>query len=225
MLRATDAHISVISHIGKDELLRYLTDTEAGNGFANRFLWACVRRANILPEGGSIPSYGNLIQRLREALETAQRLGELKRDAAAKAAWAKVYPELSEGKPGLFGAVTARAEAQVLRLSLLYAIEDGSTTIQMPHLTAALAVWEYCEASARYTFGDATGDVVADRIYETLCASPEGLTRTAISNLFTRKVPASRLDQALGLLLRLGKLRPQTGETPGRPMEVWYAMV
>src|SRR5262249_4622879 len=36
--RATDAHISIIGHITKDELRRYLEDTETANGFANRFL-------------------------------------------------------------------------------------------------------------------------------------------------------------------------------------------
>ena len=35
-LRATDAHIGVIGHITKDELLRYLTATELANGFFNR---------------------------------------------------------------------------------------------------------------------------------------------------------------------------------------------
>ena len=43
--------------------------------------------------------------------------GELKLDDAARKLWAQVYPTLSEGKPGLLGAITARAEAQVLRIS------------------------------------------------------------------------------------------------------------
>jgi hypothetical protein len=35
---ATNAHISIIGHITKAELLRYLDDTEMANGYANRFL-------------------------------------------------------------------------------------------------------------------------------------------------------------------------------------------
>ncbi len=50
---ATGAHISIIGHITKNELLRYLTETEAGNGFANRFLWLLVRRSKELPFGGA----------------------------------------------------------------------------------------------------------------------------------------------------------------------------
>lgn len=37
--KATNAHISIIGHITKNELCRYLSETEAGNGFGNRFLW------------------------------------------------------------------------------------------------------------------------------------------------------------------------------------------
>src|SRR3712207_8342266 len=51
----------------------------------------------------------------------------------------------SEGAPGLFGAVTGRAEAHVLRLSCLYAALDMSDTVTVTHLRAALALWRYCE--------------------------------------------------------------------------------
>src|ERR1019366_9472857 len=49
--KATDAHIAIIGHITRDELRRYLDSTEVGNGFANRFLYVCVRRSKILPFG------------------------------------------------------------------------------------------------------------------------------------------------------------------------------
>ncbi|MFC1944492.1 hypothetical protein ACFLX5_03235 [Chloroflexota bacterium] len=105
--RATDTHISILAHSTKQELLRYLNDTEAGNGFANRFLWVCVRRSKCLPEGGGRPDYSCIVPRLQEALDNAHNLAELRRDEEARRIWAGVYPKLSEGKPGLFGAVTA----------------------------------------------------------------------------------------------------------------------
>ena len=219
---ATGTHIAILGHITKDELLRYLNDTEAANGFANRFLWVCVRRSKVLPEGGGKPDYNSLVQPLREALERARRMGRLERDDKAREAWAEVYPELSEGKPGLFGAAIARAEAQVLRLSVLYAALDGADAIQLPHLMPALAVWEYCEASARYIFGDATGDPIADRILDSLRMGE--LTRTGISALFQRNISASRIDQALNLLLTIGKAHLSRRETEGRPTEVWTAV-
>jgi hypothetical protein len=50
--QATGAHISIIGHITRDELLRYLDSTESGNGFGNRILWCCVRRSQACPKEG-----------------------------------------------------------------------------------------------------------------------------------------------------------------------------
>ena len=58
--------------------------------------------------------------------------------------WHRAYPELSEGQ-SRFGAATSRAEAQVIRLALLYALLARSDEIQPEHLKAALAFWRYCE--------------------------------------------------------------------------------
>jgi hypothetical protein len=52
--RATDAHVSVISHITKEELKHELPECEFFNGFANRFLWVEVERSKLLPDGGNI---------------------------------------------------------------------------------------------------------------------------------------------------------------------------
>ena len=49
--RATGAYISIVGHITREELRRELTTTEQGNGFANRFLWMCVKRSRLLPGG------------------------------------------------------------------------------------------------------------------------------------------------------------------------------
>ena len=50
-LEAVGAHVSIIGHITSEELRRYLDATETANGFANRFMWLCVRRSKVLPEG------------------------------------------------------------------------------------------------------------------------------------------------------------------------------
>jgi hypothetical protein len=57
--RATGAHISIIGHITRQELVRYLTTTEAGNGFGNRFLWLYVRRSKCFNSGfGCLNRFG-----------------------------------------------------------------------------------------------------------------------------------------------------------------------
>ena len=218
---ATDAHINILGHITKDELLRYLQDTETANGFANRFLWMMVRRANILPEGGGKPNFQVLTPKLHKAIENAKNIGELARDEQSKEAWAQVYPDLSGDKPGLFGAVTARAEAQVLRLSVLYAAMDGDTAIRLHHLAAALAVWEYAERSAKYLFGDAIGDPIADRIMESLRMFGS-MSRTDINNrIFKRNADGARIANALNQLFSLGRATFEKQDTDGRPVEIW----
>ena len=42
-------------------------------------------------------------------------------------------------KPGLLGAILGRAEAQAIRLALVYAPLNGSSEIQLPHLRTAFA--------------------------------------------------------------------------------------
>ena len=145
-------------------------------------------------------------------------------NAAARQKWEDVYSALSAEQPGLLGAVTARAEAQTVRLALLYALLDGRDEIDEPHLRAALAVWEYCDASAAHIFGNAIGDPVADEVLRALQqVGADGMTRTAIRDLFGRHKSADRLGAALALLAVRGRARMEARETGGRPVEMWFA--
>jgi hypothetical protein len=194
---ATGAHISVVGHITKEELLRRLTDTEAANGFANRFLLALVRRSKRLPEGGQLDpaALDDLARQVGVAIERGYRVGILCRDADARELWAKAYEDFGDGSDGLAGAITARPEAQTLRLSVAYAVLDGSPAIKAEHIQAALAVWSYCEASALAIFGDVLGDPIADRLLAALREASDGLDGTAQSALFGRHASATRLAQ------------------------------
>lgn len=222
---ATGAHISMIGHITVDELKKYLDRTEMANGFGNRFLWLCVRRSKCLPDGGHLQEveFAPLLRRLVEAVEFGKNAGEMRRDPDAAAIWREVYPQLSEGKPGLVGALIARAEAQVMRLAAIYAVLDRSCLIREEHLMAGLAVWDYAESSVFHIFGRALGDPLADTILAALQNAPEGLTRTEITNLFRRNISADRIHAALQLLLRNNLVFVIKVETNGRPTEIWRA--
>jgi len=221
--KASGAHISIVGHITQDELLRYLENTEAANGFGNRFLWFSVRRSKALPLGGKLTDadLAPIIDRVTEALHFARGTDEIRRDPEADKVWCEVYEELSEGKPGLLGAMTARAEAQVMRIACIYALLNFSSIIRVEHLMAALAVWDYADASAKYIFGERMGDPVADRIMDALLQAPGGMTRTDISNLFGRNRAANDIDRALRHIIKAGLAQCAQETTGGRSVERW----
>jgi hypothetical protein len=162
--------------------------------------------------------------RLKEAVEAAASIGRVGWTNSAADAWKTVYPQLSKGQPGLLGAVTSRAEAQCVRLALIYALLDGAANIDLQHIKAALAVWEYAEASAAHIFGASLGDPVADDIYRALRhVGREGMTRTALRDLFGRHQSADRIGAALALLASNGKARMEVKQSGGRPAETWIA--
>ncbi|NJL27149.1 MAG: DUF3987 domain-containing protein [Thermoanaerobaculia bacterium] len=222
---ATGAHISIVGHITRSELLRYLNSTETANGFGNRFLWCCVRRSKFLPEGGDASNvdFGPMVEELRHRVTFARQTGEIVRDAEARELWSGIYPDLSRGKPGLLGSIVGRAEAQTMRLACLYALLDHSPVIRAEHLMAALALWTYCEASATWIFGGALGDPVADELARALRQSPDGLTKTEIASLFGRHRRGPEIGRALGLLLEQGLATFTKEATDGRPVERWRA--
>jgi hypothetical protein len=223
--RATGAHVSLIGHITAEELRRYLTETETANGYANRHLWVCADRSKVLPEGGHVDPavWSGLKDQLVEALEFARSVGEITRDEHARDIWREVYGLLSEGKPGLAGALLARGEAHVMRLAMLYALLDRSAVIQAPHLMAGLTLWDYCERSVYFVFGDSLGDPLADELLRLLRASPEGLTRNDIREYFQHNQASERIGRALGLLLQHHLARRERQDTGGRPAERWFA--
>ena len=227
-IQATGTHISLIAHITQRELAENLHPAEAHNGFANRCLWTGVQRSQCLPEGGNLDAHelSAVAAELRRALDWVADAHTIRlvRDDEARALWHERYPALSQVRPGLYGAATSRAEAQVLRLSAIYAVLDCSPIIRLPHLQAALAVWDYCSASASLFFGTSTGDHTADRIMEAINASGGRLSRKQISALFHGHLSSSRIEAALEQLISLGAISQTSQPTGGRPSTLWSAI-
>jgi hypothetical protein len=226
-LRASGAHISVVAHITVEELVRRLTSTEMANGFANRFLFVAVRRSKLLPRGGSLDpaALDHLAAQVAAAISRAQGIHLLRRSPAAEDLWDRAYRGFADAPAGLAATVTARPEAQTLRLSVAYALLDGSEVIGLDHLQAALAVWRYCEQSASHVLGDALGDEVADRLLEAVRAAGEqGLDGSEQRDLFSRHAGGKRLEMARALLESKGLIVTETEETGGRPRLVSRAV-
>jgi hypothetical protein len=221
---ATNPHIAIVANITMEELQRLLTANDKANGMGNRFLWVWAQRSKLLPHGGDrIPEevMEDLASRVRETIAFASAAGEITWDLEAYAAWVDVYERLSVPEPGLFGTMTARGDAQVRRLALVFALLDRSTEIRMPHLKAALEVWCYCEESVRYIFGDATGDETADMILKSVAGATDGMSTTEISAIFGRHKSATQIHRALTLLEDRGVVFSMKAQTGGAPVTIW----
>ena len=225
-VRAIAPHISLVGHITQSELVQHLGRDQSHNGFANRCLWTSVYRSQSLPEGGSLPPHQStvLVRELERTMHWINNQPQLifRRSEDARALWNDCYPTLAESRLDLFGAATSRAEAQVLRLSALYAALDTSPLVETCHLQAALAVWNYCRASARLLFHSASLDPTARRINLAVNAHPEGLSKTQIRALFHGHITVERIDRALEQLATLGLISSQTSAAGrGRPATQW----
>jgi hypothetical protein len=222
-LISTDPHVGIVGHITKEELLAVLAKTDVDNGLANRHLWIYSKRSKRLPFGGDDYDIEPIVRRLRASLEHAQRIERVLLDDPARELWAELYEALSEPQPGIFGNVTARGEAQVMRLSLLYALLDKSNYIRAEHLQAAVAVWEYAEHSAAFIFDEAVTDKTTRRILEALAVAGEyGLNRTAISEALGRNVSSDQIQQVLAHQRRRGRVvTSREAGRGGRKLEMW----
>lgn len=219
---ATDAHVSIVGHITSEELRRALAEVDGFNGFANRFLWVAVRRSKLLPEGGRDLDLTLLAQRLALAAERARSVERMRRDQGAAALWGQAYAELADDNAGgLLAAVTSRAEAQVLRLSMIYALLDGEITIRVQHLRAALALWRYCRSSARLIFGDAGSDPVEEQVLAAIRQAP-GLGRRELHRALGNHIKAEVLVPILARLRDGGRVRVERIETATKPAERWF---
>jgi DNA replicative helicase MCM subunit Mcm2 (Cdc46/Mcm family) len=180
-----------------------------------------------LPFGSALDP--DRLAEIRDAVRLALRFASAHRpitfDDAARERWIEAYSELTADRPGLAGAATARAEAHTVRLALTYALLDCSEHICQEHLEAALAVWRYSATSARWIFGDALGDPT-DELWSAAKERPAGLTRTEVSELFSRNKKRREIERALSVLEDAGRLRRETRQAErGRSAEVWIPVL
>lgn len=225
---ATNPHISIIGHIVEQELRSLLRGTNLWNGLANRILWIYTQRSGSLPFGGDLDlnAISGLSRRVSLVMDAYRgREVELPFHADARELWGDVYDWLARDRGGVLDAITSRAEAQTRRIALIYAALDKSDTVRRRHLEAALAIWEYGEASAAFIFGGGSGDPKRDRLLQAIRQEP-GLSKSDLHQLFNNNLPKDALDRLIASLEhdRLVERKSIVGDGP-RPTECFFPVV
>jgi hypothetical protein len=190
----------------------------------NRFLPIASRRTKLRPDGGNIPEevldeYGAA---LADSLSCGWSTGRVERSQGATRLWHARYASLRTARPdGPVASILARAVPQVLRLSLVYALADGCSVIAEDHLTAALALWRYVEATAEWMFGAQVDTAEVDSLVAYIAsAGKAGRSRTDIySDHFGRNRTAEEIAALLTPLVSDGRVRQQIDSSGrGRPV-------
>jgi hypothetical protein len=229
-LRATDAHISIIAHCTPFELAKKLQSekrTETLDGSFNRYLWCRVSGSKpTLTRDGDFSILDKFISPLQDAITRAKTIGRMRRSEDAEALWCANVTRLRFA--GDATPCCDRARPQVLRLSMLYALLDGKATIDLLHLKAALAVWNYCEASAKEVFRGSGESVETSSLAVSVLGIIEGkngINRSEILRLLPRATKANALTDALCSLQANGLAHPKqlASDGAGRPAERWFA--
>lgn len=222
-IRVTRPHLCIVGHITRDELSEKMSRTEVHNGFVNRFSWCGSRRSKRVPFPATLDGdkVSELALRIAVAISKAHVIGRVHLAPEARDVWMEAYPKLTEERGGTFGAATSRAEAQVLRMALIYTLLDGEAVIRDAHLKAALALWSYCEASARYLFERPEDNRLTKRVIEALKAGP--MTQSELNKALKvdRKDQHDALRNAMQRLQESGRVAAEKQPTGGRPVQVW----
>ncbi len=92
-----------------------------------------------------------------------------------------------------------------MRLSLVYALLDGVAYIDEPHLRAALAVWDYCDQSAKMLFD--SPDTLENKILDKVSESP-GISKTDLRKEVSSNDSRStkKFAEALSSLVKRGEV-------------------
>ncbi len=236
-ISAAEPHLVVVGHVTPDQASKYLNTTNKCSGIGDLFLWFSVERGPMLAQTSS-PSDATM-KPLYEALRntvgfvhgtpgeqltfpnSSSPYIEVTLSPEAAQCWEKVYPILSTSRPGQIGALLCRAEAYVLRIAALYALLDMRTCVDVPHLEAALALWNYAEESVERLFGNNLS--VAECEHRILRAIEKAgrMTDHEVSALFEPDVPRDTLKVAKSNLDRNDLIHCEEVETDEGPRIDW----
>lgn len=218
-------HISISADTTRTELAMRMPPGADQNGFGNRFLYCFVRRVQMClsPDGGPRPDLMAEIDHLARAISEARKAGCVGMSAAARKLWLRMYPKLEAdaelGSP-LACAMMARAPAHVRRLALILCLLDeppavGGFQVEVEHLRAAKAIWDYCAESTRFIFGGLTRGQI--EIHDWLLRHGPKTTAEIREQLFHRNKKAEWIRYQINALIGANKAKLNGGKIVAIP--------
>lgn len=233
-LWATDPHIAMIGAVTPGELLGLMASRELTNGFANRFMMFWAERTKMLafPRATRQEDVDDLAKRVHEVLEfcSAERWAEkdhkrVELSPDARKRYEKLYHgELNDNSAGeRITALIERRAPMLLRMAMLFALCDLTTTVEVHHINAALAWVRYSVDSVKFIFSSAADEVAvtetndaAEKILTYLVEKGEATRGHLNSDCFQGHATKTRIDAALDELLSSNPPR-LTVESKPRP--------
>jgi hypothetical protein len=230
-LHASASHIAIIGHITPQEFRLRLAEADLSGGTYNRYLPLFVERSRRLPipAGVARETVDALSLELASAIKEASQLGRIQLGTEAAELWtAELYDEFTAGddEDRAEAEFTRRAAPYCLRVAGLLAALDGRAEISMPNLRAAAALVRYSITSAGYVLDRRARDPRLDRIKRAVdAAGTTGLSRTQVSALFSRNLPAKILSELLDALAADDEYEISQSATRGRPAQMYRRVV
>lgn len=218
-LWATDPHIALIGAVTPSELLALMASRELTNGFANRFLMIWAERTKMLafPRATRQEEVDALAERVHAVLTfcKAERWAEknhmrVELSPEARQRYEFLYhSELNDDRAGeRIAALIERRAPILLRLAMLFALCDLSSTVEVHHINAALAWVRYSVESVMFIFASAADEAKAAETSETaqeiiaFLAERDQATRSELSkDCFKGHKTKAVLDAAIDQLL------------------------
>lgn len=216
---ASNPHIAMIADVTPSELLELMHSRELSNGFANRFIvfWAEGEKVNPFPKPTAQAVIDELALRVTEVLRFAGADRHVDRDILrvelsqeAATLYARLYRgELRDRSAGerVAGLLDRRAPT-LLRMAMLFALTDQSTSVEAVHINAALAWVRYWADSVKFIFQSAMDEAGAADVSDTgekitayLHSHGQASRSELIKRCFAGHVSKDRINRALDELL------------------------
>ena len=150
--------------------------------------------------------------------------------------WCERYPNLTAEYEGIAGALLVRTEMYARMLSMIFALLDKSTVVEVIHIKAALAWVRYWRDSVQYIFATMAAKAAAEQLHEDAAnvlifiKQNPGCSRTDLTTFFKNKTSASQITECLNHLMnaapplvRYESLK-RPGNTKGRGKTTYYVM-